>query len=589
MKKLSLVVCLSAFFSFAQQSTKFHGLLLNKKNNQPIAFAHFQFNAQGFISDRDGKFNVHLNTSLDRVEVRISALGFKNQKTTLYRSEKNVVHMEPKAVALQEVVLDYEDPAVALVKKVIKNIPKNYPNEFEQLYGEYNENVYWDSLGTRPIYKVKVMTRADKFPYDKKNMHGNVEIIDKDVQLFNLDSLRVRFYAGIHIMHTDDYVMRRKNFLILNKIKRYNLNIQDTLKFNNREVIALSFKNKLVGGVAYIDLKTFALVRLERFIDAKEIKKPLDFLSGYERQYYHEIIDYERGEDQKYRINVIHSRAAFKHLKSSRTINAEGTYFLTKTEKGENVILENKRILFEDVLLHKIDLDSALSQNKRQHKKEKWFRFFTKIQYSYAFVVIPLRTHAHRLLVPSLGIDKSIDASKIDHYSLQTRMDYKITNTLGIQFSKTRSFSKKEYVHTVLGVWKKGELNTTGLWRYELASSINYRKMRINHGQVTTSETVVLNGKEFDSGRIEYFSEQRDFGWSVSMQLKYRLSNSATWGVFGRYLHPIGGKSGFYAREKGEFWPWKREGLFDESFLNSTSQPIMENYFQYGVSLIFRL
>lgn len=228
-----------------------------------------------------------LNTSHKRVKVRISALGFQTLKTTLVHADLNVVYMKPEVYDLQEVVVNYEDPAVALVKKVIKNIPKNYPDQFEQLYGEYNENVFWDSLKRQPIYKVKVKTRADKFSYIRKSDHGNVEILEEDVQLFGIDSLRDRFYAGGHIMHSDDFVMNRKNFLNSKKIKRYNLIIQDTVNFNHCQVINLKFHNKSVSGVAYIDLKAFALVRLERFIDYKKVKSPLEFLGIYKRQFIH--------------------------------------------------------------------------------------------------------------------------------------------------------------------------------------------------------------------------------------------------------------------------------------------------------------
>ena len=88
-------------------------------------------------------------------------------------------------------------------------------------------------------------------------------------------------------MHSDDFVMNRKNFLNSKKVKRYNLIIQDTVNFNHRQVINLKFHNKSVSGVAYIDLKTFALVRLERFIDYKKVKSPLEFLGIYKRQFIH--------------------------------------------------------------------------------------------------------------------------------------------------------------------------------------------------------------------------------------------------------------------------------------------------------------
>ena len=141
--------------------------------------------------------------------------------------------MQPAEVSLDEVVIDYGDPAIGLIKKVIANIPENYPNEFEQLYGEHNENTYSDSLKTKPIYKFNGKIRADKFSYQRKNTLGNIELIDKNVETYDLDSLNVRFYGGGHMVHHRDFVMSRKNFLTKSKIDQFELKITDTLIYNN--------------------------------------------------------------------------------------------------------------------------------------------------------------------------------------------------------------------------------------------------------------------------------------------------------------------------------------------------------------------
>ena len=589
MKNLCFAVCFISIIAFGQKSFKFQGTLLNKENNQPIAFAHFQYENQGFVSDSDGMFDVMLNTTHKRVEVRISALGFQTLKTTLVHAERNKVYMKPEVFDLQEVVVNYEDPAVALVKKVIKNIPKNYPDQFEQLYGEYNENVFWDSLKRQPIYKVKVKTRADKFSYNRKSDYGNVEILAEDVQLFGIDSLRVRFYAGGHIMHSQDFVMKRKNFLNSNKIKRYNLIIQDTVNFNHRQVIKLKFHNKSVSGVAYIDLKTFALVHLERFIDYKKIKSPLEFLGAYKRKFVHEIINYKLSQNNKWRINFIHLRTAFKHLKSTRTIHLDGTYLLEKVEKGEKIIPKNKRLLYKDILLSQMDMDSFINHSKAQFKKEFFFRFISRLKSSIGFVFIPLKIEDHQLLNPSFELDQSIDLNTRNLIGNESRLDYLISNTFGIQFNTLTSLSKKEYNHSLLGVWKRGELSQTGQLNYQLSASLYTRKLRLNHGQNVFSGTIIYKGEKFDSGRFQYFSEQRDFGLSTTLNFDYRFTRAITLGIFTRYFYTLGGNTGLYIREKGEFWFWNRSSIYDKDGLSIKQNKIIENMFQFGVIFTFGL
>lgn len=221
-------------------------------------------------------------------------------------------------MSLDEIILDFENPASDLVKKIIDNIPKNYPDIFERLYGEINENTYRDSLKTKPIYKLNAKIRADKFSYERKNTLGNVELQEEDVQLYDVDSLDIRFYGGGHMVHYRDFVMGRKNFLTKNKIKEFEVEITDTLVYNNRNVAALRFKNKVVKGTAYVDLQSYALVRVERYIDPTVIKDPLGFLKIYRRAYVHEIIDYAKHRDEKWRINFIHYRTGFKYEKRKK-------------------------------------------------------------------------------------------------------------------------------------------------------------------------------------------------------------------------------------------------------------------------------
>jgi len=338
--------------NFSQQKNIFEGDLCDENIEDSIPFAHFQSPYGGFISDNKGRFHFEVNASIDSLKVFISAIGYARKEVYLFNTRNNKIHLQPAEVSLDEVVIDYEDPAIGLIKKVIANIPENYPNEFEQLYGEHNENTYSDSLKTKPIYKFNGKIRADKFSYQRKNTLGNIELIDKNVETYDLDSLNVRFYGGGHMVHHRDFVMSRKNFLTKSKIDQFELKITDTLVYNNINVAALSFKNKVVKGTAYIDLQSYALVRVERFIDPAIIRDPLGLLKIHRRTYVHEIIDYAKHKDEKWRINFIHYRTGFKLKTNEKEIHLDDTFILEKAEEGTVIIPENKRILYTDVLLN---------------------------------------------------------------------------------------------------------------------------------------------------------------------------------------------------------------------------------------------
>ena len=108
----------------------------------------------------------------------------------------------------------------------------------------------------------------------------------------------------------------------------------------------------MVKGTAYIDLQSYALVRVERFIDPAIIRDPLGLLKIHRRTYVHEIIDYAKHKDEKWRINFIHYRTGFKLKTNEKEIHLDDTFILEKAEEGTVIIPENKRILYTDVLLN---------------------------------------------------------------------------------------------------------------------------------------------------------------------------------------------------------------------------------------------
>lgn len=197
---------------------------------------------------------------------------------------------------------------------------------------------------------------------------------------------------------------------------------------------------------------------------------------------------------------------------------------------------------------------------------------------------LPLKIEGHQLLSPGLELDQSIDVNTRNLIGYESRFDYLISNTFGIQFSILTSLSKKQYNHSILGIWKRVELNQTGQLNYQLSASLYSRKLGLNHGQNVFSETIIYKGKKFDSGSFQYFSEQRDYGLSTTLNFDYRFKRAITLGIFARYFYTFGGNAGLYIREKGEFWFWNRSSIFDQGGLTIKRDKIIKNNFQFGIT-----
>lgn len=229
-------------------------------------------------------------------------------------------------------------------------------------------------------------------------------------------------------------------------------------------------------------------------------------------------------------------------------------------------------------------MGSFINHGKAQLKNEKFFRFISRLKSSISFVFLPLKIEGHQLLSPGLELDQSIDVNTRNLIGYESRFDYLISNTFGIQFSILTSLSKKQYNHSILGIWKRVELNQTGQLNYQLSASLYSRKLGLNHVQNVFSETIIYKGKKFDSGSFQYFSEQRDYGLSTTLNFDYRFKRAITLGIFARYFYTFGGNAGLYIREKGEFWFWNRSSIFDQGGLTIKRDKIIKNNFQFGIT-----
>ncbi len=202
--------------------------------------------------------------------------------------------------------------------------------------------------------------------------------------------------------------------------------------------------------------------------------------------------------------------------------------------------------------------------------------------------MIPFSVNQHQLFSSEFGLNKTEIARKEPILALDFQYDFKIKNNWGLRFLNGSSLRKKQFENYSFSVWKESEINLNGRWKYGLSTSIDYRKLRINHGEVVLGETVFYKNKKFYSGLIEYFSEQRDFGWSSKINLIYQIKGSTTLGVYINYFHPLIHQQGLFVEEKKEFWFWNRSRLFDKNALTSSQSKIIENNLQLGLNLMFK-
>lgn len=80
MKRLFTILVLISCLSFSQESKVLEGVLRDQKDHSHISFAHFRGEGYGFISDKQGRFRINIDKSIDSLKVLISAIGYASRK-----------------------------------------------------------------------------------------------------------------------------------------------------------------------------------------------------------------------------------------------------------------------------------------------------------------------------------------------------------------------------------------------------------------------------------------------------------------------------------------------------------------------------
>ena len=581
MKALAFLLLLLTHYCFAQNH--FYGTLIDEQTGQSIPFGHFSYEGnKGFISDENGQFELY--ATAETIQIQISAIGYQNHTFLLKAAEQNIVGLKSKTENLQEVILDYVDPAKELIRNVVAAIPKNYPTQQEQIYGTYREDAYWDSLYTQPIYKAETLTKADKFSYAKKETDGNVQILEHKLDVIDMDSVELRIYGGVHSAHSGDYVLGRYGPLKLSNLNDYDLKIKDTLEYDGRPVIQLNYSNKKSKGELYIDANSFALIRVKRERNPKEIEEDFNLFKIYERQYWEGISSYEIDPDGKWRLKFINYKTGFKR-KNNKNFHLNTTYFATQHLSEKKFIRQNERFAYKDILS-----DYLLSQSENKSsitRKQGLFSFVSKLRISYDIGINPFQINSHQFEYVPLSKEINFNESNILVWVLGSKIEYPINNKWGVSWSVASSFKKNRYSSNALGLDFHQDLSRRNRVHLNASMGIGYRKMRASHGSFTHEDSFKIKSKTFDSGEFSLFTEEREFYLNPRLGIDFRISPLFRLGFDTTYFIPIQNATGIFSYEEDEFWFWNRAKTFQKNTIETAGSSIIENQFATRLTLTF--
>ncbi|MEO7978333.1 DUF5686 family protein [Flavobacterium sp.] len=299
---MKLFCFLMLFFTLTLQAQFQINGIVNDSNNKPLPFATITTpDNTSTVTDVDGKFMLSSKSAI--ISFTVSYVGFKT-KTINVSSDKKFysVTLFQKTDDLQEVIISNENPALAILRKVIANKNNNNPQKklssFEyKTYNKLTVTANPDSIDGRidslAVYKDlnKKKINIDSSDYKFKEIISKQHLFQTEkvsqyqfennklketilgtkmagfkqpvyeIIAFNLQSISI--YDPKYELLETKYESPISN----NASKDYNYKILDTVNIKGRNAYMIYFKNKQkrkasgLEGVLYIDQESFAVAK----------------------------------------------------------------------------------------------------------------------------------------------------------------------------------------------------------------------------------------------------------------------------------------------------------------------------------------
>lgn len=301
--RMKQLIVLFFFFSISLQAQfQINGIVKDSDTKKGLPFASITTETgASTIADVDGKFYFTLVVQPETLTV--SYVGYTKKTISLYETKNFfIVLLSPKTAAIKEVVISNENPANAIIRKVIQNKDANNPqkklNSFQ--FKTYNkllvsanpdsvngriDSVFVNTKSGRKFQKIdssdykfkKIISKQHLFLTEKVSQFQFKKPVLKETILgtrmagfkepiyellgFNLQSFSI-YDSNYELFET-----KYESPITTNSFKDYRFKLLDTTAIENREVFVIYFKNKKrqkksgLEGLLYVDAENFAIAK----------------------------------------------------------------------------------------------------------------------------------------------------------------------------------------------------------------------------------------------------------------------------------------------------------------------------------------
>lgn len=285
---LTSFLCVIVFSTQAQPSITISGKILDRENNEPLAFASIGIRGKsiGTISNSIGEFDFHIPSNYKNEVLIIRMLGYENIEIPirdLLQEDTGVFKLHKATRMLDEVVIKDTLSGSDIVNIALSKIEKNYPMTPFLLEGFYRDlkkvgGIYFSLLEAA----VKIYDEDYTAPRNKNRLRERVALME------------VRKSIGYNNRFTKYFDQNNllEDLLLHNNIKYRKFETSPgffngfkrlrTSYYNGHRVFVVAM-NTSYNLKMYVDTKSYAIIRIEldRSYSNSIIKKKNDLVSKY--------------------------------------------------------------------------------------------------------------------------------------------------------------------------------------------------------------------------------------------------------------------------------------------------------------------
>ena len=188
MKNTLNVLLLFLPFLLVAQTVTIKGVVIDKKNNEPLAFVNIlSVGGWGATTDIDGKFVINTNTN--NCCLKLTYVGYEALNYTIdFNKKEQKIALTPKVFDLEEVMIfPGENPAHRIIKNVVANRDLNNPEKLDAFtYTSYDKMIF--------TVDVDSIMKADSVLLDTNEL--KVKKLLKKQDLFIIETVTERKYMS---------------------------------------------------------------------------------------------------------------------------------------------------------------------------------------------------------------------------------------------------------------------------------------------------------------------------------------------------------------------------------------------------------